>query len=150
MGCWAPNHHLTEPWHFYAIGAETKAAIIELNTGLVAQTKDAETAEAKRSRWQAVPGWFAITCRRADDPTTADENYAACACAAQNIALYLHSAGLACKWTSGAVTRHPAYLSLLGADPASEYSIGLFWYGTPKRAPRSQRSNLDACVTACP
>ena len=23
---WAPNHHLTEPWHFYLFGDEMKAA----------------------------------------------------------------------------------------------------------------------------
>lgn len=147
---WAPNHHLTEPWRFYVIGPQTKTAIIDLNTRLVARTKGTETAEAKRERWEAVPGWFAMTCQRASDPVAADEDFAACACAAQNIALYLHSVGLACKWTSGAVTRDPEYLPLLGADPAGEYSVGLFWYGTPRRAPRSQRSEAGHHARCCP
>lgn len=147
---WAPNHHLTEPWRFYVIGPETSAAIIDLNTRLVTEAKGAEAAETKRARWNVIPGWFAITCRYASDPVTADEDYAACACAAQNIALYLHSAGLACKWTSGAVTRDPEYLPLLGADPAGEYSVGLFWYGVPKRSPRSQRSETGHSALHCP
>lgn len=147
---WAPNHHLTEPWRFYIIGPETKEAIVEHNARIVAEAKGAEAADAKRRRWQAVPGWFAITCRRADDDITAQEDYAACACAAQNIALYLHSAGLACKWTTGAVTRDPGYLPLLGADPAVEYSVGLFWFGIPKRAPRTQRSETGHQAINCP
>ena len=23
IACWAPNHNLTEPWHFYLLGKET-------------------------------------------------------------------------------------------------------------------------------
>ncbi|WP_111747508.1 nitroreductase family protein [Salinisphaera orenii] len=147
---WAPNHHLTEPWQFYVIGPETKKAIVELNAELVAEAKGEEAADAKRQRWHAVPGWFAVTCRRADDANTAAEDYAACACAAHNIVLYLHSAGMACKWTSGPVTHDARYLRLLGADPANDYSVGLFWYGVAKRAPRTQRSEDGHRPVRCP
>ena len=27
---WAPNHHVTEPWHFYVLGPETIAHCVEL------------------------------------------------------------------------------------------------------------------------
>ena len=143
---WAPNHHLTQPWRFYLLGAESQAAIIELNTRLVAASKGEDSAAAKRERWRAVPGWLAVTCRYSDDPVTAREDYAACACAMQNFALYLHSAGMGCKWTSGAVTREPDFLRILGADAHAEYSVGLFWYGYPRRRPRSQRRPVDDCV----
>ncbi len=36
---WAPNHHLTEPWHFYIIGPETASAITELNAELARKKK---------------------------------------------------------------------------------------------------------------
>ena len=143
---WAPNHHLTQPWRFYRLGAQSRAAIIELNTRLVSASKGADSAAAKCERWQAVPGWLAVTCRHSEDPISAREDYAACACAMQNFALYLHSAGIGCKWTSGAVTREPGFLDILGADPALEYSVGLFWYGYPKRQARSQRKPVGDYV----
>ncbi|MBO9470519.1 nitroreductase [Endozoicomonas sp. G2_2] len=147
---WAPNHHLTQPWRFYLIGPESRAAIVDLNTRLVAARKGDEVAAAKRERWQQMPGWLAVTCEHNDDPVVAREDYAACACALQNLALYLHSAGLGSKWISGEVTRSPDLLPMLGIDAAREYCVGLLWYGYPRRRPRSQRSDLDSIVSRCP
>ena len=147
---WAPNHHLTEPWRFYTLGPRTRDAIIDLNTRLVAERKGDEVAVAKRERWQSVPGWLAITCVVDEDPVTAREDYAACACAIQNIALYLHSAGLGSKWISGEATRHSDLAPILEIDSAHEYCVGLLWYGYPKRRPRSQRRDLDEILTQRP
>lgn len=139
---WAPNHHLTQPWRFYLLGPESRDAIIALNGRLVAARKSEEVAEAKRKRWQAVPGWLTMTCAINGDPVTAREDHAACACAIQNLMLYLHSAGVASKWISGEATQHADLLPLLDIDPAREYCLGLLWYGYPKRKPRSQRADL--------
>lgn len=142
---WAPNHHVTEPWRFYLIGERTKAAIIDLNTRLLSARRGVDVAEAKRARWQTIPGWLAVNCVAADDPITAREDYAACACAVHNLMLYLHSAGVGTKWTSGAVTREPAFVDLLGAS-SGEYCVGLIWYGYPTRRPRSPRQPVDSLV----
>lgn len=139
---WAPNHHLTQPWRFYLLGPESRDAIVDLNTRLVAARKGDEIAAAKRERWQGVPGWLAMTCRVEQDPVTAREDYAACACAIQNLMLYLHSAGLASKWISGEATRHAQLLRILEVDDAREYCVGLLWYGYPKRKPRTQRADI--------
>jgi nitroreductase len=147
---WAPNHRLTQPWRFYLLGEESQIAIIDLNSRLVRQTRGEDAATKKRERWQAVPGWLAVTCVVSDDPITAREDYAACACAIQNLMLYLHSAGVASKWTTGAVTREPEFLHLLGADPDAEYTVALIWYGYAKRAPRSQQRDLEEILIACP
>ena len=137
---WAPNHHLTQPWRFYLLGAQAQAAIIDLNTRLVAQRKGDDVAAAKRERWQGVPGWLAVTCIESADDI---EDYAACACAIQNLSLYLHSAGVAAKWISGEATRHADLMPILEADPVGQYCVGIVWYGYPKRRPRSQRTALD-------
>lgn len=143
---WAPNHHVTEPWRFAILGPRAQAAVIELNTAIVAKAKGADVAEAKRERWSGMPGWLAVTCQRSDDPITAAEDHAACACAIQNLCLYLHSAGVGTKWASGAVTRSPEFLEIVGAPVAEEYAIGLIWYGYPLRRPRSQRRGLDQII----
>lgn len=147
---WAPNHHSTQPWRFYLIGERTKDAIVDLNTRLVEARKGTDVAAAKRERWQHIPGWLAVNCVIDDDALVAREDYAACACAIQNLTLYLHSAGVESKWTSGEVTREPGFLEFLGVDPAREYCVGLIWYGYPKRRPRTQRKSLDEIVFECP
>lgn len=143
---WAPNHHLTQPWRFYVLGPETRAAIIDLNTRLVAARKGDEVAAAKRQRWQGIPGWLAVTCMHNADEIEAREDYAACACAIQNLTLYLHSAGIAAKWISGEATRHADLMPILKLDPAEQYCVGILWYGYPKRRPRSQRTALENIV----
>jgi len=45
---WAPNHHLTEPWHFYLLGNETVNAVIELNTEIVRESKGDDAVPMQR------------------------------------------------------------------------------------------------------
>jgi len=147
---WAPNHHLTQPWRFYLLGPQAQAAVIDLNTRLVAARKGDEVAAAKRERWQRMPGWLAVNCIRSNDEVEAREDYAACACAIQNLTLYLHSAGIASKWISGEATQHADLLPILDVDPAEQYCVGILWYGYPKRRPRSQRTALENVVFSRP
>ncbi len=147
---WAPNHHLTEPWHYYLIGPQTRSAIIELNTELVTTAKGAEAGAAKQRRWAAVPGWLAVTCEHSSDEIQAWEDYAACACAIQNLALYLWSEGIGTKWTSGAVIREPRFYDLLWIDPDIETVIALIWYGYPDEAPAAHRSALECSLVELP
>jgi len=80
----APNHHLTEPWHFYLISDETKNVIVDLNSELVAASRGPEAAESKRQRWSLMPGWMVVTADRSDDAERAREDYAAVCCAFSN------------------------------------------------------------------
>jgi nitroreductase len=147
---WAPNHKHTEPWQFHLIGPQTAAAIVDLNTRLVAAEKGVEAAEAKRRRWSAVPGWLAITAPRSTDFVREQEDYAACCCAVQNLALYLWSQGIAMKWSTGAVTRHPEFYRLIGIDPAERNVAGLFWYGFPSSVPEQRRKPLTEVLREHP
>ena len=147
---WAPNHHLTEPWHFYWLGRRTQAAVVDLNTELVARSKGEAAAAIKRERWAAMPGWLVVTCERSDDPLRQQEDYAACCCAVHNMALYLWSAGVGMKWTTGAVIREPAFHDLLWIDPDLESVVGLFWYGYPDEAPVQQRKDLSSRLVELP
>jgi len=126
---WAPNHHLTNPWRFYILGEQTRAAVIALNTSLVEARRGESAAAAKDKRWRKVPGWLVVTCRKSDDELVAREDYAATACAIQNLMLYLHSAGVATKWTTGAVTRADDFYRICDLDATQEYCAGLLWYG---------------------
>lgn len=147
---WAPNHHLTEPWRFYLVGETTKAAIVALNRELVADRKGEAAAAAKEQSWQAVPGWLVVTRARAASELQAWEDYAACACAIHNMALYLWSRGIGMKWTTGPVTREARFYDLLGVDPAEETVVGLIWYGYPDEQPRTRRHPVTERLVELP
>lgn len=150
LACWAPNHKKTEPWRFYLLGPATAAKIVDLNTQLVAAASGAETAEKKRKQWSSVPGWLAVNCTLCDDALRQEEDYAACCCAIQNLSLSLWADGIGTKWTTGAATRHPDYLPLLGADPTVERSVGLLWYGYPSVVPEQTRRPLAEVLRDLP
>lgn len=147
---WAPNHRLTEPWRFYLLGRATAEAVAHLNAEIVAEKRGPKAAQAKLARWLSMPGWFVATARLADDPLVAQENYAACCCALQNVQLYLWSEGIGTKWGTGKVTRHPRFFDLLGIDPDAEQVVGLFWYGYPAEVPQATRQPLEAFITELP
>ena len=48
---WAPNHHVTEPWRFYLLGAETIGRCLDLCEALVTAKKSREAAAFKRQSW---------------------------------------------------------------------------------------------------
>lgn len=150
VACWAPNHRLNEPWHFYLPGPETREAICQLNATLVAQAKGEAAAVKKLARWHSMPGWLVVTSERAAEPVRDQENYAACCCLIQNLALYLWEQGIGLKWSTGDVVRDPRFLELLGSDTASEQVVGLFWYGYPQDVPAMSRRPATESLTRLP
>ena len=145
---WAPNHHLTEPWHFYLLGEQKVAACIELIGTLIRETKqDEELAVFKEQAATAIPGWLLVTCAKSDDEVLQREDYASCCCAVQNLTLYLSEAGVACKWTTGLITRDQRFFDLLDIDSAQEFVVGLIWYGYPKTLPTQSRTDVDKILT---
>ncbi len=144
---WAPNHHLTEPWHFYLLGDEKKAASAELIRTIVTENKTAEMGEHKYKSARAVPGWLVVTCQKSDDELRGREDYAACCCAVQNILLYLSEAGVASKWTTGLITRDERFFDLLGIDGDAEYVVSLIWFGYPKVLPTQSRKDVSEILT---
>jgi nitroreductase len=147
---WAPNHYLTEPWHFYLLGPETQRHISELNASLVAAAKGPDAGKAKLQRWLAIPGWVAVTCECSNDPEREWEDYAACCCAVHNFSLYLWSAGIGVKWTTGAVTRDPTFYDLIWVDPERERVVGVIWYGYPAEVPQTTRRPLEQVLVELP
>jgi len=144
---WAPNHHLTEPWHFYLLGDDKIARSVELIRTIVAENKDEDIAEFKATSAAAIPGWLIVTCRKSDDELLQLEDYASCCCAVQNLTLYLAEAGVACKWTTGLITRDQRFFDLLGIDSEKEFVVGLIWYGYPKILPTQNRKEVGDILT---
>lgn len=147
---WAPNHHLTEPWHFYLPGEETKQKIIRLNTELVRRDKGDAAAEKKQQRWSAMPGWLVISCDRSDDELLQQEDYAACCCMVQNLMLVLWAQNIGMKWSTGPVIRNREFHDLLWIDSTAETVVGLFWYGHPDVIPVTVRKPVEQLLVELP
>ena len=147
---WAPNHHVTEPWHFYRLGTESIEQCLDLCREIVAAKKGPDAAEFKREKWSEKPGWLVVTCRRSDDDLLQWEDYAACAAAIQNFMLYLWKAGGGRKWTTGDITRDPRFFDIIGSDADDEFVVGLLWFGYPKITPAQKRKSLDDVLSELP
>lgn len=148
--CWAPNHHLTEPWQYYLLGQETIDAVCELNREIVTAAKGEEMGEQKYQRWKQIPGWLIISCDKSTDQLRYMEDYAACTCAAQNMMLALWEQGIGMKWSTGAITRDKRFYELVWLDPELEHIMGIFWYGYPAVIPQTLRKPVEQVITELP
>ena len=148
---YAPNHYMTQPWHFYLPGANAIKQICELNAKIVADKKGAKAGAISLERWKNVPGWLIMSSPlNPDDPRRELEDYAACCCAAQNMTLYLWNEGIGMKWTTGDITRSEDYFRIIGADPDRERIVGMFWYGVAAEVPTTTRNDINESITEVP
>ncbi len=155
----APNHRLTEPWRFLRIGPATRRALAEVAVQLKIERLDRPTNEQIERARAAVsskildpPELIVAVQHLHEDPLVTREDYAAVACAIQNLMLSLHADGIGSKWSTGAVTRAARTYRLLGLDPAHERIVGFVWAGKPRERcakPRRRRS-LDEVVRRLP
>ncbi len=118
---WAPNHHLTNPWHFRVVGP---AALVRL--------KEAAGPEAA-AKLDRAPTLVAVTVRRSDDPVQDQEDLCATACAVYAILLAAHGRGLAGYWRTPAVLRSPQGLEALDI-PVEERFVALIHLGWSPQA----------------
>ena len=111
----APNHHETEPWRFWVVGRETLSALAEA------------TGDKKllRSHTAVVVG-----VKRDSDAQTAEEDYAAAACAIQNLMLAARARGLASFWRTPGVLSRPVVARILDV-PKKVRLIGVVHLGQP-------------------
>lgn len=147
---WAPNHHLTEPWHFYVLGEQAIRDAVELTRVVVSEIKGADMGEFKARSAAMMPGWMVVTCKTSADELLQREDYASCCCAIQNLTLYLSEAGVASKWATGPITRDARFYELLGADADVETVVGLIWFGYPKVLPTQTRKDVAEISTELP
>ncbi len=147
---WAPNHHVTEPWRFYVLGANSEERCLALCQEIVTAKKGKKAAAFKRQSWSEKPGWLVVTCRRSEDPLLQQEDYAACCAAVQNFSLYLWKAGVGTKWTTGPITRDKKFFEIIGMDDATEFVVGLVWFGYPKLTPTQSRAAVESVTTELP
>ncbi len=143
----APCHKKTWPWRFIVVGSETRERLVPLGVALTAAkagVAPGPKVEAKVRGKVVNPGALvAVALKRCDDAFQAREDYAAAACAIQNMLLAATAAGLGSKWGTGRLTRHETTLEILGVDAAQEEVIGFVYFGVPARVPTVERPPLE-------
>ena len=71
------------------------------------------------------------------------EDYAACACAIQNLSLSLVADGVGYKWSTGKITKDLNTYQIAEIDPSEEEIIGFIWIGYGKEPPLIARPLLN-------
>lgn len=141
---WAPNHKRTEPWRFYLLDAARIAVLAQMWAEQLERSgSKPERVGTKRREWSSVPGVVIVTCTStaSADEKTWREDYAATACAVQNLCLHLWSKGIATKWSTAEVDDHEGFWPLLGheARPAGTRVVALVFYGLAAELPKRHR-----------
>ena len=130
----APNHHLTHPWRFWAVGPQTVERMVEA-TG---------DRKLRRSPSAIVVGFVPD-----GDPETAREDEAACAAAIQTLLIAARARGLATFWRTPGVARRPAFAEALGAPPGTRI-VGWVHVGRPAVEPVVEPRSAVAFTTWLP
>jgi nitroreductase len=132
-GLWAQNHRLTEPWRFTILGPETHRQLAEIA---------AEASQKILSKPQVV-----AVSQRLGAPEQRQEDYAAIACAIQNIQLAAWAEGVGMQWSSGKLMGLPETYDLLGIRRGDEEIVALLFFGYPAKVPAVQARKPLAEVT---
>ncbi|MCH2162127.1 MAG: nitroreductase family protein [Phycisphaerales bacterium] len=144
----APCHKHTFPWRFTVIGPEARGFLANLSVEIKAAERSLSPEDAQRVRQKilAPPELVVASQLRHPDPFRTREDFAACACAIQNFSVSLAGDGVASKWSTGGITRHPGSYQALGIDPRTEEIVGFIWAGYAEQLPNVSRPPLDAVV----
>jgi nitroreductase len=141
----APNHGLTEPWRFVRVGPETRRLLIGIGVELATKSGReplSALAQARLIKTVINPAELVVVSQVLDaDASVREEDYAAVACAIQNLMLALWAEGVGSKWSTEDVMSHPRVYSALGLQPAEQRIVGLLWIGYAARddLPKARR-----------
>lgn len=147
----APCHKLTWPWRFTILGPEAFAATVDLAVEMKAAKKKTVprqvVEQGVRARIGSAGVLIAVSQVLDADPFRRQEDYAAVACAVQNLSLSLHADGYGSKWSTGGFTVHPDTYARLGIDPEVEAIVGVVLVGRPAMVPPAPpRPGLETVV----
>ena len=152
----APCHKNTHPWKFYVMGDKTRESLIpEVEKLAEKKTTDIEELGAKISK--AVEKIFSppllicvTSARSPQDPFREEEDYAATACAIQNMTLSLWGNGVGSQWSTGAITRSEAAYAAIDVSREKERIVGFIKAGYPEKIPSIAKKAVEEIRTFLP
>ena len=141
----APCHRFTFPWRFYSVSLKKRMQILDLAIEIKSKNKqiDKNTKNIIREKFLN-PSHLLITSQCLNKELTIQkEDYAACSCAIQNLAISLTSDGVFSKWSTGSITKNPKTYEIANIDRQKEEIIGFIWIGYGKNLPEITRPLID-------
>ena len=145
---WAPNHSLTEPWHFTVFTGEGLKKLAVFQSELYQAEAGEKFKEAKYIKLKEQPFLashiIALGMKRSPEKKVPEvEEIAAVACAVQNIYLSVTVYGLGGYWTTGGVTYFDKAKSFFGLGPEDRL-MGFFYIGhVAIPSPAASRTSVD-------
>ena len=152
----APCHKNTHPWKFYVMGEKTRESLIpEVEKLGKKKSLDREMTVSGISKAIekiiSPPLLICVTCARSpQDPFREEEDYAATACAIQNMTLSLWGNGVGSQWSTGAITRSEAAYRAIGVSREKERIVGFIKAGYPEKIPSIVKKAVEEIRTYLP
>ena len=143
----APNHKITEPWHFHVFTgkgrgefARARAETAQLQAEEEGEDEEMAVGRVSRERKKAfrAPVVVTVISRGGRDEVETTENYAACSAAVQNMLLTAHSLGLGAIWRTGPVAYHPHMRDFFGLE-VGDRIVAYLYLGYPDMGERPRR-----------
>ena len=141
----APCHKLTFPWRFYSISKSKRNEILKVAIDIKSSKKSLNENSKKIIRDKFLnPSHLIVSSQILNkDKFIEKEDYAACSCAIQNLAISLAGNGVNIKWATGDITRNKKIYKILDIDSKSEEIIGFIWVGYGKKLPEISRPLIN-------
>ncbi len=137
----APCHRRTFPWRFTSIGIKKRKLLYQLQLTLKFGDKTIDEFSLKKIKDKMLnPSHLLIATQVCTDNQVQKlEDYAACACAIQNLSLSLVADDVGCKWSTGQITKDPNTYQIAQINPIEEEIIGFIWIGYGTEPPLIKR-----------
>tara|TARA_Y100001968_G_scaffold301239_1_gene313319 strand:- start:218 stop:769 length:552 start_codon:yes stop_codon:yes gene_type:complete len=143
----APCHRKTFPWRFTRIGIRKRELLYQLQLSLKFGDEPTNDSNLKKLRDKMLnPSHLLIASQLCtDNQVQKNEDYAACACAIQNLSLSLVENNVGCKWSTGKIIKEPKTYQIVEINPIEEEIIGFIWIGYGKIPPLIKRPETS-CI----
>ena len=137
----APCHKRTFPWRFTSLGLNKRDLLFQLQLTLKFGEKTIDDFNYKKIKDKILnPSHLLIATQVCTNNQVQKlEDYAACACAIQNLSLSLVSDDVGCKWSTGKITTDPKTYDIAEINPSEEEIIGFIWIGYGIEPPSFKR-----------
>ncbi|MDH3270985.1 MAG: nitroreductase [Gemmatimonadota bacterium] len=135
----APNHRMTEPWRFYVLGPEARAAYgAALGARKAKRVEDPDAAAAVIAKVEQshrdLPSMLAVSTTLDGNPEIREEDYAAAYMAVQNLCLAAAAMGLGTHVKTGGVMDDPRARAAVGVGE-DERIVATVSLGEPAEVP---------------
>jgi len=148
---WAPNHRNTQPWRFIALsknGAMRAKAAQIVHDWTFENVKNpnderriSSSIEAQQEILDAPAFMYVYSVQGRNDEIT-QENYAATACAVQNLMLAAHSLGIGVGWSTGKPCLANVGITI-GAEPDWDIVGALYIGYSAETQPEASRNPVN-------